>query len=149
MARTNPYGVFNFKVDFSNGITAAFSEITGLDNETEVFRYRTGDHSPVQVPMPGLQKFPNIVMKRGIIGITNLWAWRQQVIDGIGDTDTEGRATVTISLYDEKKVNVVASWVVTNAFPVKWSGPALNSMKTETALEALELAHEGVTMQSA
>jgi phage tail-like protein len=146
--RNNPYGVFNFKVDFDNGVSATFSEITGLDNETEVFRYRTGADSPVQRPIPGLQKFPNIVMKRGIIGTTKLWDWRKQVIDGIGDNDTEGRTTVTIHLLNEKRA-VVASWVVTNAFPVKWSGPALNASKTETALETLELAHEGITMTAA
>ena len=145
--RTNPYGVFNFKVEFENGIIAAFSEITGLDNETEVFKYRTGADSPVQRPVPGLQKFPNLVMKRGIIGTSKLWEWRNQVIQGIGDTDTEGRTTITIHLLNEKRA-VVATWVVTNAFPVKWSGPAFNAMKTETALETLELAHEGVAMQA-
>src|SRR4051794_39157198 len=114
--RTNPYGVFNFKVEFENGIIAAFSEITGLDNETEVFKYRTGADSPVQRPVPGLQKFPNLVMKRGIIGTSKLWEWRNQVIQGIGDTDTEGRTTITIHLLNEKRA-VVATWVVTNAFP--------------------------------
>ncbi|HET7539657.1 MAG TPA: phage tail protein [Polyangiaceae bacterium] len=145
--RANPYGVFNFKVDFANGVTASFSEVSGLDSEQGVIEYRTGEDDTVMSKHPGLRKHSNVVLKRGIIGTTNLWAWREQVMNGIGNTDdTEGKAQVTVHLLNEKREPVV-TWKLNKAWPVKWVGPSLAASKNETALETLELAHEGITME--
>jgi phage tail-like protein len=35
-------------------------------------------------------------------------------------------------------------WNFDNAYPVKWSGPALNATGDAVAVETLELAHEGM-----
>lgn len=145
--RINPYGSFNFRVEFENGVIAAFSEVSGLDTEQGVIDYRTGDEETVMRKIPGLRKHPNVMLKRGIVGGTGLFAWRKQVADGIGNLDdSEGKTTVAIHLLDEKR-NVVATWKLKKAWPVKWSGPALGSSKNEMAIESLELAHEGLDME--
>jgi phage tail-like protein len=144
--RANPYGTFNFKVEFESGVIAAFSEISGLDTEQGVIEYRTGDEDTVMRKIPGIRKHPNVVLKRGIIGALNLFEWRKQVMDGIGDaTDEEGKTTVTIHLLDEKRVSV-ATWKLKKAWPVKWAGPTFGAGKNEAAIETLELAHEGIEM---
>jgi phage tail-like protein len=38
---------------------------------------------------------------------------------------------------------VVSSWVLTNAVPVHWAGPALSSKGGDVAIETLKLAHRG------
>jgi phage tail-like protein len=146
--RKNPYSSFNFKVDFANGVTGAFSEISGLDAEQEVINYRTGDEDTVMHKIPAMQKYPNIMLKRGIIGTDKLWAWRAKIIQGLGADDVENdtRTTVHIHLLDEKRQPVV-TWKVKKAWPVKWSGPSLAANKNETALESLELAHEGLEQE--
>ena len=35
------------------------------------------------------------------------------------------------------------SWAFTDAFPVKWTGPALNAGSNDVATETLEIAHHG------
>ena len=145
--RTNPYGSFNFRVEFENGVIAAFSEVSGLDTEQGVIDYRTGDEDTVMRKIPGLRKHPNVMLKRGIVGGKNLFDWRRQVSEGIGNVeDSEGKTTVAIHLLDEKR-NVVATWKLKKAWPVKWSGPGLGSSKNEMAIETLELAHEGLDME--
>ena len=102
---------------------------------------------PVMKKIPGIRKHANVVLKRGIVGTPNLWAWRQQVMDGIGNIDdSEGKATVTVHLLNEKRESV-AAWKLVKAWPVKWVGPSLAASKNETAVETLELAHEGITME--
>lgn len=147
--RKNPYGVFNFRVDFANGVTANFSEISGLDAEQEIITYRTGNEDTVPHKMPGLKKFPNLVLKRGIIGTANIWKWRELIMDGLGgdDVENEAKTTVHVHLLDEKKQPVV-TWEVKRAWPSKWSGPTLAASKNETAMESLELAHEGLRMET-
>src|SRR5882724_6697358 len=116
--RANPYGVFNFRVDFDNGVTAAFSEISGLDTEQGVIEYRTGDEDTVMRKIPGLRKHPNVVLKRGMIASQNLFAWRKQVMDGIGNVDdTEGKTQVSIHLLNEKRDTVVFTWKLKKAWP--------------------------------
>jgi phage tail-like protein len=146
--RKNPYSGFNFRVDFANGVTASFSEISGLDAEQEVIMYRTGAEETVPHKIPGLQKYPNVVLKRGIIGTDNIWKWRALIIQGLGgdDIENEARTTVHVHLLDEKREPVV-TWKIKKAWPVKWAGPALAAGKNETALESLELAHEGIEME--
>jgi phage tail-like protein len=146
--RQNPYGVFNFRVEFDNNVIAAFSEVSGLDTEQGVIEYRTGDEDTVMRKIPGIRKHPNVVLKRGMIAAPNLFAWRKQVMDGIGNLDdTEGKTLVTIHLLNEKRDQVVFTWKLRKAWPVKWAGPALAAGKNEAAVETLELAHEGIAVE--
>ena len=145
--RQNPYGVFNFKLEFDNGITASFSEVSGLDSEQGIIDYRTGEDDTVMRKIPGVRKHSPVVCKRGHIGTGDLWAWRAQVMAGIGNADdSEGKATVTVHLLNEKRESVVA-WKLVKAWPSKWVAPALAASKNETAVETLELVHEGISQE--
>jgi phage tail-like protein len=42
----------------------------------------------------------------------------------------------------------VMTWKVRNAWPVKLDGPALKANGSEVAIETLELAHEGITIEA-
>jgi phage tail-like protein len=39
------------------------------------------------------------------------------------------------------------TWNITDAYPVKWTGPDLRATSMEVAIETLELAHRGWTEQ--
>src|SRR5712691_10705961 len=70
--RHDPYKVFKFRVEIDGVTVAAFSEATGLESETAVIEYRTGaDH--VLRKLPGLTKYANIVLRRGITDDAELW----------------------------------------------------------------------------
>jgi phage tail-like protein len=40
------------------------------------------------------------------------------------------------------------SWKVVNAFPVKVEGPGLKATGNEVAIESIELAHEGLSIEN-
>ena len=137
--RDNPYLNFNFTVDIGVGDELGFSEVDGLAGEIEVIEYREGaDKVNTARKLPGLAKYPNVMLKRGITGRTDLFEWWKSVRDG-----QVQRRNVTITLLDEQRQPVLR-WLLRNAWPVKLEGPTLNATGNEVAIETLELAHEGL-----
>jgi phage tail-like protein len=140
--RDNPYLNFNFLVDIGVGDELGFSEVEGLSGEIEVIEYREGaDRVNTARKLPGLAKYPNVSLKRGITGRTDLFEWWKSVRDG-----QVQRRNVTITLLDEQR-QAVLRWHLRDAFPVKIEGPSLNATGNEVAIETLELAHEGLEIE--
>jgi len=139
-AKDSPYANFSFVVVFDGQRLGGFTEVSGLATENDVVEYREGsDSAQVIRKIPGVAKFSNITLKRGIIsGNTDLWDWRQMVIDG----DIAGaRKNGSIIMYD-KDMQPVAQWEFENAWPVKIVGPSQKSDGNDVAMEELTIAHE-------
>jgi phage tail-like protein len=140
--RDNPYLNFNFLVDLGLGDELGFSEVEVPSGEIEVIEYREGgDRVNSARKLPGLAKYPNVTLKRGITGRTDLFEWWKSVRDG-----QVQRRNVTITLLDEQR-QAVLRWHLRDAWPVKIEGPALNATGNEVAIETLELAHEGLEIE--
>ena len=60
-----PLPKFHFQVEWG-GARIGFTEVSGLDVETEAIEYREGNSPQYhKLKMPGMQKYSNITMKRG------------------------------------------------------------------------------------
>jgi phage tail-like protein len=140
MARraTDPFASFNFKLEIEGITVAGFSEVTGLNQESNVIDYREGQEPITPRKLPGLNKFGNITLKRGISPDLSVYNWRKTVTDG----DIE-RRNASIVLHNEKHEEVVR-WNLVNAWPSKYVGPDLKANANEVAIETVELTHEGV-----
>jgi phage tail-like protein len=138
-----PLPKFHFQVEWG-GANLGFSEVSGLDVESEVIEYRDG-FSPeyIKTKMPGMQKFSNITLKRGTFqGDNEFYTWWNTVA-----LNTIERRDVTISLLNENHDPVIV-WKVKNAWPVKVQSTDLKADGNEVAIETIELAHEGLTIQN-
>ncbi len=138
-APTDPFGAFNFRLELGGNIEAGFSECSGLDAETDIISYRQGDDEITPRKIPGLRKFSNITLKRGMTGSKSLWEWRLATMTGKVE-----RRDVSIVIYDDANLKEVARFNLRNAWPCKWVGPTLNASENQLAIETLELAHEGI-----
>ena len=138
--RTNPYGAYNFLVEIDSVVSAGFSEVEGLGMEIVYTDYRNGNDPVSNVrKLVGLRKFPNITLKRGITGVTDLFDWLKSAAAG-----QPAQRSVAIILMDEQR-NEVMRWVLHRAQPQKWSGPHLNGAASGTvAMEELVITHEGL-----
>ena len=139
----DPFGSFNFIVEIEGITSAGFSECTGLDTETDIVEYREGADDITVRKLPGLKKFSNVTLKRGVSTNTELFDWRKSVMDG-----TIERKNISIVLYDERGVSGGGErvrWNLQNAWPSKWVGPELKGSANEVAVETLEFCHEGIT----
>jgi phage tail-like protein len=138
--RNDPFGWFNFLLLIDGVAKAGFTEVSGFSTETSVIEYREGaDPSPPR-KLPGITKYSNITLKRGITNDRSLWDWRKTVMDGATE-----RRNVSIVLLDESRQEV-ARWNFYDAWPCKWEGPSLHAKSSEVAIETLELAHEGLEL---
>lgn len=141
-AQSDPYGKFNFLLEIDGVVQAAFSEVSGLSSETEIIEYREGSDKLSSVrKLPGLTKFANIVLKRGLTTDKSLWNWRKSVVDG-----NVQRANGSIVLLDAARQPVMR-WNFRRGWPSKWEGPALNAKSSEVAIETIEIAHEGLDLE--
>jgi phage tail-like protein len=135
-----PSAVFHFIVDWG-GTRLAFSEVTGLNIEAQVIEYRDGLSPEFStVKMPGLKKFGNITLKRGVFAGDNYDKWLNTI-----KLNKPERRDITISLLNEEH-NPVMVWKVKNAWPTKITSPGMKATGNEVAIESIEIAHEGITM---
>ena len=138
-----PVSKFHFQVEWG-GSKIGFTEVTGLEVSTEVIEYRDGASREYhKIKMPGMQKFSNITMKRGtFLGDNDYYNWWNTVA-----LNTIERRNLIISLLNEKHEPVVV-WKVKNAWPVKVQSTDLKADGNEVAIETIEVAHEGLTIQN-
>lgn len=149
--RDNPYSAFNFLVtlggDQGDGaagvIVGGFSEATIGGIDIEYAEYRNGNEMFNTVrKVPGAHKVDDITLKRGLIGSTDLFEWMKTVRDGTPDP-----RNVTITLLDEAR-EAVASWVLRQAQPKKWTGPTLSAKGGgDVAMEEISFVIEGIEYQ--
>lgn len=136
-----PIPKFRFEVKWDSDVMS-FQEVSGLDIEAQQIEYRRGD-SPIfsTQKMPGLKKYSDITMKKGVFKSDNkFWDWFNQI-----KMNTIKRIPVTISLLDEEGSPTMV-WTLTNAWPTKITGTDLKSTGNEVAVETIVIAHEGLTV---
>jgi phage tail-like protein len=141
--RKDPFGGYNFAVEMDGITRMGFKQCSGLDSSSAATKYREGtDPTLAQRQLPGLLSFSNISLQRGITDDRALWDWRQGVATG-----AVVRRTISIILRDDAGREKIR-WNVKNCWPVKWSGPTFDAAGDAVAIETLELAHEGVEVQT-
>jgi phage tail-like protein len=138
-----PLPKFHFRADFGSD-SVSFTEVSGLDVETEVIEYRDGaNRSYSKQKIPGMQKYANVVLKRGIMPADNaFFDWWNTV-----SLNKVERRDVTVSLLNELHEPVMV-WKIVDAWPAKVTGTDLKADGNEIAIETIELAHEGITIQN-
>ena len=147
--RPNPYPNFNFIVEADGvGKLGAFCEVTGLDSENTPIEYREGaDATNAPRKLPGIEKYSNVQLKRGITGSVALFNWRKQVRDGSA-TASPG-LTVRVKLLNENHDEgaPAMTWVLHGAWPTKITGPSLNAKGNEVAIEQVDLVVERLDIE--
>lgn len=143
-----PLPKFHFQLDWG-GTRIGFTEVSGLDFETEVIEYREGS-SPAyhKTKQPGLQKYSNITLKRGtFLGDFEYYEqWRKTMMFQEGKS--KFRRDVTIRLLDEEHQPII-TWTLSKAWPSKIQSTDLKADANEVAIETMELVHEGLAIVEA
>ncbi|MET0752930.1 MAG: phage tail protein [Pyrinomonadaceae bacterium] len=144
--RVNPYPQFNFTVDLGQGIRAGFQECSNIGMEMTVVEYRNGNELVNNVrKITGLNKASDVTLKRGAIGVLDLYGWLNDIRNGTSN----GVRNVTINLMSEDKTNTspVLTWRLLNARIIKYVGGPMNAKGTDVAMEELTLAYERLEME--
>jgi phage tail-like protein len=146
--RDRPYHQFNFLVDLGTGNTdgpdAGFQECGPIGMEVNVAEYRNGNEKENDVrKLTGICKYPDVTLKRGIIGSLTLYQWLNQLRNG----DEQAIRNVTIQLQDEEHTAVVLTWKLLRARIIKHTSGPLNAKSSDVAIEEIVLAYERLEIE--
>jgi phage tail-like protein len=136
-ARLDPFTNFNFLVEIDGITRAAFHECSGLDSTMDVIEHREGGRT-TPLKLPGMTRFPNVVLRRGVTDDRELYEWHQDAVAG----NVERRNGSIVIL--DRQGNEQTRWNFISAWPLAYRGPALTSEGNDVAIESFELAHEGL-----
>jgi len=140
-----PLPKFHFELEWG-GTRFGFTEVSGLDVETEVIEYREGNlPSYNKTKQPGLTKYTDVTLKRGII-LDDFDYFNQWVKTAMFQEKKEQyRRTVTIKLLNEEHKAIIV-WTLSKAWPSKIQSTDLKADGNEVAIETLTFVHEGLVM---
>jgi phage tail-like protein len=136
--RRDPLRNFRFRLEIGGINEAHFSDVTGFDTTTDVIDYREGDEPTHTRKLPGLNKFGNITLRRGVTDSMDLYNWYKDILAG-----KTRRETVAIIVLDEEGKDK-ARFQITDAWPSKYDPMDLNAKGNDVSIETLELVNEGV-----
>jgi len=138
--RVDPFGGFNFLVEIDGITRAAFQEASGFESEIDVTDFREGGDNTTMRKLPAMTKYTNISLKWGVTDDHDLYDWHRLWVTGDPEAKRKNGSIVLLDRQGQEKLR----WNFFNAWPSKWTGPTFNAEGTDTAIETLELAHEGV-----
>jgi phage tail-like protein len=143
-----PLPKFHFQVEWGED-RFGFTEVSGLDFETEVIEYREGNSVTYnKTKQPGLTKYANISLKRGtFLGdfkYFELWKKTMMFQEGAA----QYRRDITIKLLDEEHKPII-TWALSKAWPSKVQSTNLKADANEVAIESMDLVHEGLRIVEA
>jgi phage tail-like protein len=135
MPRNDPYKNFKFRVEIDGLMVASFAECSGLSSQVDVIEYREGSDHIIR-KLPGLPRFGDIILKRGITQSHELEDWHRDTLEG----RPSRRGGVIILMDDEG--NEVVRWNFRDGWIRKWEGPTLNAKTSEVAIETVTICCE-------
>ena len=145
--RDHPYGQFVFQVDFGagdpGGVDGGFEEVGPIAASIDMIEYRNGNEKVNTFrKMPGLHRVHDVTLKRGVIGSTTLFAWFRA-----GTLGQHDPRNVTIRLMNEDQSDVVFTWRLVRAWPIKYVVNSLSATSSDVAIEELVLTCEGIDVE--
>jgi phage tail-like protein len=115
-----------------------FTECSGIEMSLDVEEYRPGGMNGTILKFPTRVKWSNITLRKGVGSSSALWDWHYGFVEARGR-----RRDGVITLLNELHLpNTV--WCFRRGLPVKYTGPTMNAGQSQVAIEAIEIAHEGI-----
>ncbi len=143
-APTDPFEGSNFIVEIDGQVGSAFSRVEIPQAVVDEVAHRSGsDRTSASRKAPGLSHYSHLVLTRGLTTNLDLWAWWKAARDGDPSVDKN----VLVRLLDPAGSPVMA-WQFRNAFPVVYRLTPLDASSSDTVLETVELAFDGMDAEA-
>jgi phage tail-like protein len=136
---------FHFKLEVlglaPNDNDVRFTEVSGLSVEMATEEVAEGGENRFVQRYPLRAKYPELVLKRGLLVSSEITAWIRQCIE---DYRIEPK-NVDVKLLNEQHEPLV-TWHVVGAYPTKWAVSDLNAASSAIVTETLQLSYQYFTV---
>jgi phage tail-like protein len=140
-----PFTSAHFVLDIDGLASVNFSKCTGLAGEVGVEEYAEGGENRFAHRFPSRASYPNLVLNQGAGPLQELWDWFFEFHTTGLVAPRDG--TVVLMSTVEGDLKPVRVWAFTRGWPVKLTGPDLDAQSSAVAIEAVEIAHHGLTLK--
>lgn len=141
MAAYYPPVGFHFKVEFlgisSGDIDTRFQEVSGLSAEVTTEELAVGGENRFSYRLPNRARYNNLILKRGMVQNSDLIGWFSDAIEDFVFKPLD----VNVYLLNENH-EISATWVLLQAYPVKWSVSDFKAQESSLVIESIELAYQ-------
>jgi len=144
--RVDPFATFKFCVEVEDIVEAEFTDCSGLEVTVDVFEYQEGGLNEYSHRLPGKIKYSNVTLKRGFATRNELYKWYEEMKNNLLAGEKVAFRTVAIILRSTANHDEIMRWDLSEAFPVKWVGPAFKVGEAAVSIETLEFAHHGIIL---
>ena len=132
---------FHFKVEV-DGLTrnendVRFTEVGGLSVEMGTEEIAEGGENRFIQKYPTRAKYPELVLKRGVLLNSEIVKWIRQCIE---DYNIQPK-NIVIKLLNEEHQPLL-TWHVVKAYPTKWTVSDLNASSNAVVIETLQLFYQ-------
>ncbi|CAL2082288.1 Glycerol acyltransferase [Tenacibaculum sp. 190524A05c] len=132
---------FHFKVDFKNLSTKdkdiSFQSVSGLTVDLETEEIAEGGENRFKHKIPVRSKFPNLVLKRGMLMDSEVIKWCKKALENFEIEPVD----INVMLLDENH-EALQTWNIVNAYPIKWSVGDFNAEENKLVIETIELTYQ-------
>lgn len=142
---------FHFKVEFGfkeefHGVSPnkgdiMFQSVSGLSSEMQTESIKEGGENRFEHELPVRTKFPNLVLKRGLVIDSSLIKWCLNTFENLEIRPVD----LEVKLLNEKHEPLI-TWAVKRAWPKKWAVEDLSAMDSKILIESLELRYQNFTI---
>ncbi|GAB4107765.1 phage tail protein [Echinicola sediminis] len=140
MATYYPPSSFHFIVEFT-GIDSKrhdheFQSVSGLSVDIDTEEFAEGGENRFKHKFPVKTKYPNLILKRGILADSKVISWCRDAIEDFEFKPID----LTVKLLNEEHEPLM-TWNVVHAYPVKWTVEDFNAQESKMAIESIELSY--------
>ena len=141
MANYYPPVGFHFKVEVldlpPNDHDVRFTEVSGLSVEMGTEEIAEGGENRFIQKYPLRTKYPELVLKRGLLLNSEFVNWIRQCIE---DFNIQPK-NIVIKLLNEEHEPLM-TWYVVNAYPTKWAVSDFNASNNAVLIESMQLCYQ-------
>lgn len=136
----------SFVVECEGGVTAAFSQFSGIKVQVQTLANRYGDENRgVQDFIPVMTRYEPITLSKGVIGELDFLEWIEQSTAGYNDGPggSNLRRTLHITAVDITGAKRI-TWELKNAFPIGYELAPMDALRSEVLTESITFQITGV-----
>lgn len=134
---------FGMRLAASTEAPGGFSEVSGLDADSDVVALKEGGDSRFVHKLPSRAKRGPLVCKRGLLPASGpLFEWVKSTLESDLSQPIQPQDLV-VDLLDQNQTAIMR-WSLARAWPVKWSTASLSSDQNDVAIETLEFAYQSI-----
>lgn len=139
-ALIEPFHAYNFFVEIEGMFAGGFSEVRGLEMNTEVEKVYEGGVNGSCYKLPKTTSSSDLVFSSGVTYLDSMLTWYQSCSEG-----KITRKNGSVFILDSVGLPLYW-WNFFGAWPRHWQGPQFNASQNLVATETFTLAHNGIKL---